>query len=1692
MFTRPTALTPVELRAAIVQEPLVVPPETTVMEAIAQMSGLRSLCHTTQTADSQMDALHLEARSSCVIVVEAGQVIGILTERDVVRLMAQRHTLDSLIVQEVMARPVVTLAESNFTDLFSAINLLQHHRIRHLPILDEQGCLVGLVTHESLRKISRPLDLLRCRIVQEVMTSQVIYASSDGSVLAMAQHMAQHRVSSVVIVEPGSATESLPMPVGMLTERDLVQFQALGLNLETCRAETVMSTPIFTVKPEESLWGVQQLMEQHFIHRVAVTGTQGELLGIVTQTSLLQALNPLELYQLAEILEAKVERLEAEKVALLENRAVELEREVELRTAALQTKAEREKLVAQIANRIRISLNLQEILDVCVAEVRTFLDCDRVLVYQFQPDWSGIVIAESVNHGWLSALGSQINDSCFQQQTTNLHDSDHPIVVNNIHTTGYSKCHLQLLERYQVKANLVVPIRVSEQLWGLLITHQCADYREWQREDISLLQDISVQLAIALQQATTHQQLQEELRERRQTETRLLESEQHYVNLTAAVPVGIFRTDARGNFIYVNQQWCQITGITSETASREQWLQGLHPDDYDRVVHAWEQSLQENCPSQLEYRFQHADGTLKWIYGQSVPERDAHGQAIGHVGSITDISECKEAEELLRQSEQRFRHVIANAPFPIMIHAENGEVLEINAAWTELTGYTHQDIPTIQAWAQRAYGDRAASVLENIITKKYALKSRWEEGEFTVTTNDGSQRIWDFSSAPLGSLPDGRRSVISMAADVTQRRQVEIALRESEARLRDITTSVPGAIIRYILYADGSDRVSYMSPGCFDLWELETRVAEQNPQILWDAIHPDDLPGMQASVMESAQTLSPWSWEWRITTYLSNRQKWVRGAGKPERLANGDVVWTTVILDISDRKLAEAALRESEARWQFALEGSGDGVWDWNSQTDQVFFSRQWKAMLGYAEDELGDSLEEWDSRIHPDDKAQCYTDLNKHLSGETPTYQNEHRIRCKDDSYKWILARGKVIEWASDGQPLRVIGTHTDISERKLAEMQLQNLIAGTAATTGKDFFPALVKHITEALNVSYAIVNEQRDNILHTLAFCADGILQPTSSFELTNTPCQRTLEEGIFYCESLLQQKFSEDLILAEMEAESYLGIALYDRKGNTIGDLCILDKKPLQNPQRAEEMLRVFGARAAAELERQRASTLLEQLNQELEAKVEERTAALKERETRYRALMKGASDGILLADEQGNLLEANHKLEKLLGYTRAELTSMHFTQLQPPEELSRVITTFEELANQQLSQILDVNFLHQDGRIVPCDVSASAIEINGEKIIQSIFRDITERKQAEIALQTKTEELDRFFSLALDLLCIANTDGFFLRLNNQWEKTLGYLPSELEGKKFMDYVHPDDIEKTLDAMIQLQAGKKILNFVNRYRCRDGFYRWIEWRAAPSGHLIYAAARDITERKRTDEQIRRYTAQLEASNQELEAFAYSVSHDLRAPLRAIDGFSKALLEDYREIIDEEGQDYFARIRNNVSRMGMLIDDLLRLSRVSRSEIRYTKVNLSTLAQELIDELLASEPERQVEFVSVPEAIAWADPTLMRVVLSNLLANAWKFTSHHQRARIEFGVVNQEEHPTYFVRDDGAGFDMNYAKMLFGVFQRLHSTNEFPGTGIGLATVQRAIHRHGGKVWAEAVIEQGATFYFTFPYTPLDLRL
>jgi PAS domain S-box-containing protein len=373
--------------------------------------------------------------------------------------------------------------------------------------------------------------------------------------------------------------------------------------------------------------------------------------------------------------------------------------------------------------------------------------------------------------------------------------------------------------------------------------------------------------------------------------------------------------------------------------------------------------------------------------------------------------------------------------------------------------------------------------------------------------------------------------------------------------------------------------------------------------------------------------------------------------------------------------------------------------------------------------------------------------------------------------------------------------------------------------------------------------------------------------------------------------------------------------------------------------------------------------------------------------------------------------------------------------------------------------------------------------------------VTELIKAEEELTNERNFVEAVLTSQGTLIAILDVDGTILGVNPACEQLLGYALAEVRGKVLFDFLCPSSRaaarkqhEKVRHATVPLESE----NYIVR---KNGERRFVRWRNTAlrdeTGEIthIIATGLDITDRIESEEHIKRlhselqqHAADLENANRELEAFSYSVSHDLRTPLNVISGFSGILADHYAGQLDEQGRKYVERIALSARKMNTLINDMLSLSRISRQELSYEDIDLSALVSSFLCELQASEPDRMVKVI-VPQGITVrADGRLMHVAIENLLRNAWKFTSRNPEAKIEFGTTQAEAARVYFIQDNGAGIDMNFAEKLFQPFQRLHSEKEFGGTGVGLATVQRVIARHGGRIWAQAEVDKGATFFFT----------
>ncbi len=375
-------------------------------------------------------------------------------------------------------------------------------------------------------------------------------------------------------------------------------------------------------------------------------------------------------------------------------------------------------------------------------------------------------------------------------------------------------------------------------------------------------------------------------------------------------------------------------------------------------------------------------------------------------------------------------------------------------------------------------------------------------------------------------------------------------------------------------------------------------------------------------------------------------------------------------------------------------------------------------------------------------------------------------------------------------------------------------------------------------------------------------------------------------------------------------------------------------------------------------------------------------------------------------------------------------------------------------------------------------------------------DNNDLKIAQETLKTTEEEFSIFFNNALDLFCIASMEGYFIRLNKQWEVTLGYTLAELMQKPFLEFIHPEDLNGTIESISQLNEQHSIDSFVNRYRHKDGSYRWIEWKSFPVGNRIYAAARDITYRINNEKEILKLnrdlekhveerTTELKQANEELEAYTSSVAHDLKAPLRAISGFADIILEDFSAVLGDTGLSYLNRIASNVSRMDRLITDLILFSRISKADMSITSIDMKKLAETVIDELLDPEQKQQFSVVIGDLPIAKGDKKLLKQVLENLVANAIKFTEPANDKQITIRGHNTGLASVYMITDTGVGFNPEHKEAIFGLFTKVHNQDEFDGTGVGLAIVKRIVGRHGGRVWAESKIGYGSEFSFLLPF-------
>ncbi|HEY0846570.1 MAG TPA: PAS domain S-box protein [Noviherbaspirillum sp.] len=499
---------------------------------------------------------------------------------------------------------------------------------------------------------------------------------------------------------------------------------------------------------------------------------------------------------------------------------------------------------------------------------------------------------------------------------------------------------------------------------------------------------------------------------------------------------------------------------------------------------------------------------------------------------------------------------------------------------------------------------------------------------------------------------------------------------------------------------------------------------------------------------------------------------------------------------------------------------------------------------------------------------------------------------------------------------------------------------------------------------------------------------------------------------------------------------------------------------------------------------------------------ERIYTLKGAEERYRVMVEQMSEGALAFSPDGTILYGNQRFADMLGVPLEETIGTSLLRFVPPEESGM----FRTLMAQSREAVVhsELNLRAAGGVLLPVNFSAAPLLEEEPEAVAAVVTDLSRLVAMTEALRESEDKFRYVFEHSPIGKSLTFADGT-LHVNQAFCDMLGYTAQEMHGRKWQDVTHPDDLADNLrlcDTL--LTGGPDATRFVKRYLDKSGRIVWGDVSTAlrrdANGKPLYFITHviDITERKRAEDELQMYkdnledmvrkrTAELEAANKELEGFAYSVSHDLRTPLRAIDGFSHMLQDLYKDKLDDEGQRLLSVVRGNAQRMAKLIDDILAFSRMGRVDMWVAEVDMDGLVRSVVEELRPTAAGRDLDIAIGALPPAKGDSSMLRQVWSNLLSNAIKFTGPKKTARIEIGGSTEGEDHVYYVKDNGVGFDMQYADKLFGVFQRLHGVDEFDGTGIGLAIARRIVTRHGGRIWAESRVDEGAEFRFALPVVP-----
>jgi PAS domain S-box-containing protein len=1419
-----------------------------------------------------------------------------------------------------------------------------------------------------------------------------------------------------------------------------------------------------------------------------------------------------------------------------------------------------------------------------------------------------------------------------------------------------------------------------------------------------------------------HLAITRDITHRKRTETALRESEERYRTLVDLSPNGVL-VYSNGKKVYVNRAACRIMGASSpEQLLDNPTFHFSHPDDHASIHESIAQILATGKPvRRVERKYQRLDGAAIFVEvdaGRIMWNCEPAIQII-----FADITERKLAQEKRYQSEAQLQAILDNSPSLIFLKDLDGRYLRVNREFETLFRTTEEE--TVGRTDRDIFPPEQAAVFQSNDEKvlRGGMPMLFEE----AAVHGNNLHVSIVHKFPLRDKEGALYAIGGIATDITERKRAEEALREREEALARFKVTLDQTHDCVFMFAPDTLRFIYCNRGAVEqVGYSEAELFTMTPLDIKPEFTEQSFREMLRALQDGQRVAHLFE---TVHRHKNGHDVPVEVSLQLVREQGQEGRFVSVVRDITDRKRAEEVLRKSEERFDLAVRGSNTGIWDWDLRTGKTYFSPLWKSMLGYEEHELRGEFFEWEDRLHPDDRERSSATVRAYLKGTTPQYELEHRLRHKDGSYRWILARGVSI-CDAEGKPYRMAGSHIDITAQKLTQealahserqlrtvldalpvgvwftdragkmllanpaakqiwsnikqigLQTENSQAGWWETIGPAMQPhrwALSHVLTtgapaqyetfdfecldgtkKAIRNSTVPVKNEDGVILGAIVLNEDITMlrQAQVALQLTQFSVDHAVE-GFLWIESDARIFHANDSIcrMLEYTCEEITTMTLHDIDPNLTSEVwpALWEELKEKGSLTFESK---YWSRTGRVLDMEVTVNYLQYEGKEYNCAImrdigERKRAqeALRTSEERYRALYDEtptmyftlATDGTVLSVNRFGAEQLGYQVEEIIGHSvlrlfhedDKETVAASLSECLATQEATRhwefrkvrkdasviwvqetvhvgqsssgeaiVLVTCEditerkrvehescvraqqasamqsallELAHLDDTRLMFAEILPQVSRIVAeilvvervslwllsedqtelvcqnlylrgqathsagsrlaasrypryCAVLKESLVIAASnarvdqrtsefaddyfpslgitsvldvpisrqgKLVgvlwcehvgvprewtheaqdfaasvgQTIVRMIEagERRQAEEALRKKSLELDRYFSSALDLLCIADVTGHFKRLNKAWELTLGYPLEELEGAKFLDYVHPDDLESTLRALDGLADQKEVVGFVNRYRRKDGSYRWIEWKSIPSDELIYAAARDITERILMEERLRQRERDLRAAIEERERISQDL-HDgilqsLFAVGLAIESAKLTMLPRNLKVSGTSlnqaiGQlnDVMREIRNFIAGMG---SDLLQGKDLPAA----------------LKQMLASLTEHQETRVrlAVEDRAAKALSTEQSLHLIRVIQEAVSNCVRHGRAseaRVSLKMLKRGVRLS--VRDNGCGFNQDAIKK----------------AGRGLANMAARARKLGGRFTILSKVNEGTNIVLDFPKEAADV--